>query len=104
MHTIGNLNWLPSPWIYTVAGILLTTLVSLGGFVIKNVIQAIRKEWYAAAEKLAVIEGSTRVTAENHLTHIQAETEKQTELLERVIGQITETDGYLRAVVDYNKK
>jgi hypothetical protein len=100
----ANLNWIPSPYIYTVSGILLTTLFALGGFIIRSAVRAIKTSWDTGMTLLTTIEGTTRVQASNHLTHIQAETEKQTVLLEKVIGQITETNGYLRCVVDLTAK
>jgi hypothetical protein len=67
-------------------------------------LQKIGEDFKSANEKLAVIEQATRVQAENHLCTIQAESIKQTALLETMIKEQATTNGYLKAVVEVAKK
>lgn len=53
-------------------------------------------EWKEVKEKLDTIATSTQVSAENHLLHIERESEKQTALLEKVVENQAELNGFLK--------
>jgi len=100
----GNLGWIPPTWIYAITSVLLTSLASLGGLVIRKTLQNIKKDWDVAMTKLTTIEDIQRIQAENHLQTIQAESVKQTGLLTDMLQAQAETNGYLKAVVELSKK
>jgi|SRR5579863_2336470 len=102
-----DLSWIPVSYIYVVASVLATTLCGLGGFVIKKAIDSMRTEWRGAMDKLATIEDTTRIQAENHLHTIQDEAKKQTALLETLVKEQTEmrvgqaeTNGSLKTLIE----
>lgn len=95
-----NLDWIPAPWIYSVAGVLVLAV----GYSMKVIFESIKRDWNAALEKLAVIETTTRVQAENHLMTIQTESVKQTKHLEDLVREQSQTNGYLKAIIDMGKR
>jgi hypothetical protein len=73
-----------------------TVLVGGLGWLGKYVGHSIAKEWRGIKDKLTLIEETTRVQAENHLTTIQVNTGKTNDLLEKVVENQTELNGWLK--------
>ena len=70
-----------------------TGLVTWIGKLIWNFFQ---NEWIEVKEKLTAIEATTRVQAENHLETIQHQGAKTNELLEKVVENQIELNGWLK--------
>jgi hypothetical protein len=101
---------IPYSLLWTGAGLLLTALLSVCGFVLKNGIAAMKDNWDGAMTKLDTINETTRVMTDNHFSHLQEEVGKQTGLLETLVKEqidtnkaLAETNGYIRAWVDLKK-
>jgi hypothetical protein len=62
-----------------------------------------KRDWDTAMEKLGNIEQKVSVQAENHLYSIQEESKRQTTLLQDMVKEQAETNGYLKAVVELKK-
>lgn len=66
------------------------------GWFVKYIGHSIRHEWRGIKEKLSLIEQTTRVQAENHLHTIQENTAKTNELLEKVVLNQVDMNGWLK--------
>lgn len=85
------------------AAVLLAGLAGILRFMFKETIDSLKKDWDKAMCQLDDISKTTKVQAENHLHTIEGEAVKQTALLSEMIREQSETNGYLRAVVDMAK-
>jgi hypothetical protein len=66
------------------------------GWVAKYFVRSLQKEWRGIKDQLKLIEQTTRVQTENHLTTIQTNTGKTNDLLEKVVENQIELNGWLK--------
>lgn len=66
------------------------------GWVTKYFVRSLQKEWRGIKDQLKLIEQTTRVQAENHLATIQTNTGKTNDLLEKVVENQIELNGWLK--------
>ncbi len=73
-------------------------VVVVGGFgwFVKYIGHAIRAEWQEVKDKLSIIETTAKEQAGNHLHTIQENTSRTNELLEKVVTNQIELNGWLR--------
>lgn len=75
---------------------IVTAFLSVTGWFGKYVLKNIKQEWKEMKDRLMTIETTTRVQAENHLNTIQANTAKANELLEKMVENQAEMNGFLK--------
>jgi hypothetical protein len=68
--------------------------------VVSDKVLAAKTAWNEVVSKIDMIADTTRVQATNHLEHIQAESTKQTGLLEEVVKCQIETNSRIGTLVD----
>jgi hypothetical protein len=73
-----------------------TVILGGGSWLAKFIGGRIAKEWRGIKETLGRIESTAKVQAENHLTTIQANTSQTNVLLEKVVDNQIELNGWLK--------
>lgn len=66
------------------------------GWGVKYVLHSLQKEWREMKDTLSSIKTTTQVQAENHLTTIQGNTAQTNVLLEKVVENQIELNGWLK--------
>jgi hypothetical protein len=94
----------PAILAYLQPATLLSVFGGLLWWVVKKAFTRAAEELKGVKDQLSAIEAITKVQAENHLHTIEAESLKQTSLLETMIKEQATTNGYLKAVVEIGKK
>jgi len=85
-----------TPELHYLPHAVVTALLGGLGWLAKYFGGRLMDEWDEVKGRLANIETSTKVQAENHLAHIEAESVKQTELLGKIIEGQAEMNGWLK--------
>ena len=86
----------PADYAHYAPHAVVTGLLGLFSWFVKNLIEEIKSEWRETKIQLTAIESTTRVQAENHLAHIQEESKKQSDYLERLVEGQAEMNGFLK--------
>lgn len=70
---------------------------------VSDKVTAAKQAWTDVVKKVDVIVDTTRIQAENHLCTIQNESIKQTTLLQDLVKEQAETNGFLKAIVELKR-
>jgi hypothetical protein len=96
------INQLTPSTLRVVAVTALGALGTIGLILLRQVLKTIKHEWTQAKVGIHTMNSRLTTITENHLTHVQENTAKTVELLERMANEQAELNGYLKGKLDRN--
>lgn len=94
------INQLSPNTIKVIAVSAIGLVCSLGLFMLRAAIKRIKQEWHQAKAGIHTMNSRLATITENHLAHVQDNTSKTVELLEKVVEGQAEMNGYLKGRFD----
>jgi hypothetical protein len=94
------INQLPPNTLRIVAVSAVGALLSIGLVALRLALKTLKEEWQQAKIGIGTMNSRLTTITENHLTHVQENTAKTVELLERMVTEQAELNGYLKGKLD----